>query len=574
MMTEDHPLARYLLPLRRRWPLLVVAMVAGVGFGWLSLPEPTDPDAAIQVDPTVNYQATHLLLREQITADTRNFDLLVLLARQGEVQVAVEEQLGDSVGPGAVNSVSLETDSDLETVAVTAVQPLPDQAAEVATTYAEVMTRYFDERAAASAEQDLERVNAQLESFSARIDDLEEELGALDEGSVEQRMVESELEALLAQYGNLQSEAQGLNATALGGGTTFSTLQEPSPIAVAAGGSLGFEVPEAPWIRLLLAAVSGLIVGLLAIFAIDWMDTRIRTRGQAEEAFGLPVIVELPKRPRRTQREDPLPVVGEPSSAIAEGFRTLRLSLSLAPRWLLDRNSPIGSDAVGTASPIPDRGRPRSIVVTSVRDGEGKSTVVANLALSFAETGLRVLVIDCDFRRSTIAALFDLEDGPGLRDLRSEGFPHLADLVSASRFDNLEIVRSGSPGIAPAWFPAVSSDLEEEAADLADVVIFDTGPLLATNEASALIPAVDVTVLTTRAGRTAKAQGTRATDLLTQLRATVAGLVLIGSESSKKYGYYYTPVPGAQKASDSSDSSDEQGSGEHPEPWISGRPGA
>lgn len=571
-MTEDHPLARYLVPLRRRWPILVGTLAVALIGVWVTLPEQPDPDAFEEIDPEVSYSATHLLLRERTTSDTANFDLLVLLARQGDLHDIVEEELGDAVEPGSVDAVGLEPNSDLGTLGISAVQPTPERATLVVNTYAQELVRYFDDRAEVSGGERIGQLEVRVESLEEQVRALEAELEGVPEASAEARLIESELNALVQQFGALQSELQSLRSQAAEVQPTFRTIQEPSPSPVAGPGAPRFEVPATPWARFGLGVGAALLLGLGLIFALDWMDTRIRTRNDAQEAFGLPVLAEVERRKKRAQRADPLPSVSDPSSSIAEAFRSLRLSLTLAPKWALDHNAPVGSGAVGSAVPSGEQQQPRTILVTSARDGEGKSTVVANLAISFAETGQSVLVVDCDFRRSTVADLLDAPVGPGLRELGNGQYEDLASLaearddddmaslVLATHHDNVAVIRTGAPGIAPAWFPARSPEIVARAAELADVVIFDTGPLLATNEAAAMIPKVDTVLATTMAGRISRTQGTRATELLTQLRATVAGVVLMGSESAGRDGYYYyAPIRDANVE------------GERSEPWIASR---
>ncbi len=572
-MTEDHPLARYLVPLRRRWPIILVTLAVALIGVWVTLPEAPDPDAFEEIDPEVSYSATHLLLRERTTADTANFDLLVLLARQGDLHDIVEEELGDAVEPGSVDAVGLEPNSDLGTLGISAIQPTPERATLLVDTYAEELVRYFDERAEVSGGERIEQLEVRVASLEEQVRALEVELGGVPEASAEARLIQSELDALVQQFGALQSELQSLRSQAAEQQPTFRTIQEPSPSPVAGPGAPRFEVPATPWARFGLGIGAALLLGIGLVFALDWMDTRIRTRNDAQEAFGLPVLAEVERRTKRAQRADPLPTVSDPSSSLAEAFRSLRLSLTLAPKWELDHNAPVGSGAVGSAVPSGEQQQPRTILVTSARDGEGKSTVVANLAISFAETGQSVLVVDCDFRRSTVSGLLDAPDGPGLRTLgegqyedlaslaeASEHDDDIASLVLATDHDNVAVIRTGAAGIAPAWFPARSAEIVARAAELADVVIFDTGPLLATNEAAAMIPTVDTVLATTMAGRISRTQGTRATELLTQLRATVAGVVLMGSESAGRDGYYYyAPIRDAKVE------------GERSEPWIASR---
>jgi capsular exopolysaccharide synthesis family protein len=193
---------------------------------------------------------------------------------------------------------------------------------------------------------------------------------------------------------------------------------------------------------------------------------------------------------------------------------------------------------VGTASPVGAEDQPRVLLVSSARDGEGKSTVAANLAASIAETGKRVLLVDCDFRRPTVGELLGVPAGPGLRELRELDGRHFAKAIVPTQVPNLALLRSGSAGIAPSWFLVESDWVVDQARDLADIVVIDSGPLIATNEAATLVGSVDALVLTTLSGRVTRSQARRATEQLTRLGALVSGVVLIGAEGGRRYGYY------------------------------------
>jgi Mrp family chromosome partitioning ATPase len=115
---------------------------------------------------------------------------------------------------------------------------------------------------------------------------------------------------------------------------------------------------------------------------------------------------------------------------------------------------------------------------------------------------------------------------------------HIAKVIATTDVPNLSLLRSGSPGIAPSWFLVEADWIVEQVQEFADVVVIDSGPLLATNEAATLIPSVDAMLLVTRSGRLSRQQAHRATEQLTRLGALVSGVVLVGAEGARKYGYY------------------------------------
>jgi hypothetical protein len=113
------------------------------------------------------------------------------------------------------------------------------------------------------------------------------------------------------------------------------------------------------------------------------------------------------------------------------------------------------------------------------------------------------------------------------------------DLAEPTVAPNVAMVRSGSRGVTPSWFMAGAGELVRLCLEMADVVIFDTGPITLTNEASALLPHVDTGLLVVRAGRVGPDQALGAIEQLTQVGAHVSGIVLVGPDAGRRYGYGY-----------------------------------
>ena len=536
----DNPLARYLIALQRWWPILVGAIALGVVAAWVTLPETPEPGEQEVIDPEVSYRATHLLIRGRNTPATANLDLVTLLARQGAVPASVEAELGDQVSPGSAETVMIEPDPVLGTLGVTVVQPTPDQTVLLANTYAAAIVEYFDAQALEAEEAQIDRVTERLTVIDQRVRELETELETLEEGTLDYELAESELNVLVTQFGTLQAELRDLSTQSVTAQSTFETLQEPVPVSTVEPTQTVFEVPQDSRARFLLAAIAALILGIAVVFAVDWIDTRVRTREDAEESFGLPVVAEFPRRSKSELREHPLPVHTDPGSITAETFRALRLVVLRSPRWRLDRAKPTagGDGPVGSASPVSGEADPRVLLVTSARDTEGKSTVAANLALSIAETGKSVLLLDTDFRRPSVGGLVGVPDGPGLRELSELNGQELAKAIVFTELPNLAVLRSGSAGIAPSWFLSEADWIVEQARELADVIVIDSGPLLATNEAATLVPSVDALLLVTKSGRISHAHARRTTEQLSRLGATVSGVVVVGTDGRRQYGYY------------------------------------
>ena len=166
----------------------------------------------------------------------------------------------------------------------------------------------------------------------------------------------------------------------------------------------------------------GFLLGAAMALVLDRIDTRIRSKDDAEAVSGLPVLAQIPFIPRRHRHE--LISATRPASPFAEAYRNLRSTLAFA-------RSPLSGSSIERR-----RGRPRAtpaqraidheptvILVTSSGPYEGKTTTIANLAASYAETGRSVLILDCDFRRPRLHQVLGTRETPGLADVLEDAQP-------------------------------------------------------------------------------------------------------------------------------------------------------
>jgi capsular exopolysaccharide synthesis family protein len=538
-MNDLGPMGRYLVPLRRWWYVVLAVTVAGLLATWATLPEPPgEPTAEELADPDTLFRATHLLIRNPASPEPINFDLVLLLARQGDLTSRVLDRLGDRIVTRDVDEVQVNIDPAIGTIAITSTQPTPELAATLVTTYAEELQAIIDERAAEALRDAAERVGDRLPQLAVDITELEDEISELPEFSVDRQLLEAELDLLIDEFAATQAEARTLASRLRELESQFDTLQEPTPVStdLLDGGLI--RVPGSPPQRFAIFGLLALIAGGLLALAIDYLDVKLRTRADAEGAFSLPVIAEFPRRSKKHRDNEPLPVLTDPVGLTAEAFRSLRLSVLLAPTWRLSGLTPTSNGSVGSVAPIEGRPAPSALLITSPLTGDGKSTTVANLAASFAESGQTVLVVDCDFRRPAVGALLGVDAGRGLRDISAPLPKDVSELVVETNVDKVSMIRSGEPGIAPAWFLSAAPTLVTRAREIADVVIFDTGPITLTSEAAALISAVDSVLLVNRTGRLSRSQARGTIEQLTRLGAPMAGIVMIGTDGARRYGYY------------------------------------
>ncbi len=207
-----------------------------------------------------------------------------------------------------------------------------------------------------------------------------------------------------------------------------------------------------------------------------------------------------------------------PRSPAAEAYRTLRTNLTFAA---LDK-------------PI------ETLVVTSAAPGEGKSTVLANLAVTMAQGERRIILVDADLRRPGLHEVFGVANDRGLTTMIVEGAALEDPPLINTGVDNLWLVPSGPLPPNPADILG-SRKMEEIIAALkarADVVLFDAPPIIAVTDAAVLGTKVDGVLLVVCAGRTRREHAQRARELLERVHVRIVGAVLNNAPRDITLGGY------------------------------------
>ena len=218
-------------------------------------------------------------------------------------------------------------------------------------------------------------------------------------------------------YRNLVAKANQLAAAAAIAGATGAVVSASS--ASPAGPSVLRDV--------ILALVLSLVAGLGLAFLRDALDPRVRSAEEVGNELELPLLGRLP-RPPRSLREATTPVtLADPGSPHAEPYRMLRTSVE----FMIGRGT--GERTNGVAVPPRSAARGYRLMVTSALPREGKSTTVANLGVAFAQAGRKVLLVDLDFRRSSLARFFGIDSKQGLADVIT-GSARVSDVVSEISF--------------------------------------------------------------------------------------------------------------------------------------------
>lgn len=510
----------YLRVLRRRWRILAACVLVAATAAWITTPANPSND-------TVSYRVAHQVIRDSSAVAPPALASLSIFVKTGEVPRRVAERVGYDGEPALLAaSVRLEPDEQTGVLSISAAAGSPDEAAELANAFAEETLAFLGEQSQSAQQQQLATFNERLAALETDLDALDDRLTAAEEAGGSTGVIEAERDSKLRQYGAvLDQREQLLNQPPPSAG--YVTLQEALP-ELASAEEGGFAAPTSRTARTGLAVVLGLVLGLAAVAVAERLDTRLHTREATEAAFRLPVIAEVP---RTSLPADTIVSSVDPMSSAAEAYRTLRASLVLMP-----------TTAMGSREQEAGR-EPQVILVTSGAPGDGKTTTVANLAVCYAEAGRQVLVLGCDFRRPEVHRYFDLDARPGIADVLTDGRGDLARIVRDTHVPGVRVAPSGSTLRSFGDVANAGRALVHAARDLADIVLIDTPPILATNDATELIPAADAVVVVARVGKTSLDGAKRTHRILDRLSAPAAGVALIGvTTTESSYSKYYHSV--------------------------------
>jgi capsular exopolysaccharide synthesis family protein len=272
---------------------------------------------------------------------------------------------------------------------------------------------------------------------------------------------------------------------------------------------------------MLIGLLLGLAVGGCILYVIDRADDRISSSTEMVEHFPESLLGQIPNI-SETRVESGLPLLQHEDTryTFAEAFRSLRSSLIF----------------------MPNQGELKTIIVTSSIPGEGKSTITSNLAITMAIAGARVLVVDADLRRGDLASLFDVDGRIGLSSaLRGE--VEWRSAVQQTRLPTLTLLprgpvtnQSGELLLLPT-FELMMEDFKSNF----DLILFNTSPILATDDTSTIAPHFDGTLMVIRAQFTSARLVHNSLNTLYQRQVNVLGLILncVNTEMPDYYYYRY-----------------------------------
>jgi succinoglycan biosynthesis transport protein ExoP len=500
----------YLRPILARWWLvLIIVGIATVGTYVYSERLPKEYESATSL--YVSNPVTDRILFGTGTAPTdRDVANVAALITSLPVARAVARETGYRGPPrDLLGDVTAKPASDSDFITVTATGPTADQAADRANAFARTFIDLREEQ--------------QRRDARAAIGLLRRQIASLPEGS-----------AARSQRSQLQQKIDQLQVVTAAN-TTGAGVQQINAATPPASAT----APE-PVRNAVFAFVVGLAMAVAAAFGLERLDTRITTIRDLVSAYGLPVLAEVPRARRRLRR------ARRRRLRRARGRRAALSPLFREPM----RRLRMAVEVASAEQPI------RTLLVTSATPGEGKSTVLSQLAMAYGASDQRVLITDTDLRKPNLDALLRVDREPGLAEVLSATCsldevvqplsPRTASVAAIAAGKGHSPVDGGGSGNGTGGGGELSVIASGRASESSlellgsqrmsgildvleteyDIILVDSPPLLAVADAVPLIARVDAVLVVARLGHSTWDAAERLTEELSRVAgARVLGVV-------------------------------------------------
>jgi len=510
---ETTSVRRYLQVLRRRrWIVIESTLVVAAIVLAVSLLQPTAYTAKARVMAVSQSPSLSVVVGSNVDLskpDERELATLASFVVTPEIAKRVSRELGWRDSPSALLAdTAAEVDPNADVIVISAQRSNPEQAAQLANTFAEQFVQW--------------RKEDQQKSFDDAIGLVEQQIGQTAPGSTERK-------ALTDQ----RSQLEVYRALVTGGLTIGETAQTPSSPS-----------SPKPLRDGALATVAGLVLGIGLAFLRESLDVKLHSADEIAEHTSVPVIGTIPAFRKSEKSGDGLAVLHDPRSPTAEAYRFLRTNLEF-----------VNFD-----------GRAKILMITSPLPEQGKSTTIANLALALVRAGKKVALVEGDLRRPSLHRFFHINDSRGVTSVVA-GATSLDDARRVLTFHEQSPTvttapaRSGS-GLEASVKPAGDLELTvvpsgplppnpgeivgsrqlatilQQLCDTSDYVLVDAPPMFAVGDAAALAAHVDGVIVIMRLGQTTADTVKDVEDFFNRVPAHSLGIVVTGVPPETKGKYY------------------------------------
>lgn len=422
----------------------------------------------------------------------------------------VRRELMDQLGLSEMPNISVQLIPSTELIRIVAEATDPEDARDVANAAAQVLVEQNQDFYSGGAGRTLQEIlSEQLataeDQLSRARTDYETILQDSPENEVALAAASQALDLRERTYTNLLTQYEAARLEEAVRANAISIVEEANAPRNPSSPRQG--------INLALGVAIGLIGGIALAFLLDNLDTTLYTPEQIEAATQMATVGRIPAAKDNMQ----IARLGSGHYPQLESFRRLRTNI------------------LASGDPT----SPQVVLLTSAKRGEGKSTVSANLAVTIAQSGRSVVIVDCDLRLPTVHKFFDLPNKRGLTNVLTGEVTH-EEAVQYTSYPRVQVITSGPlpPNPTELLGSQQMFDLINELKEVYDFVILDTPALLSVADAAVLAPMADNVLLVVAQAQTQRGDVETVRQQLSNVRVKSMEVVVNRVEPNGSYAYY------------------------------------
>jgi capsular exopolysaccharide synthesis family protein len=357
-----------------------------------------------------------------------------------------------------------------------------------------------------------ETLQLQMKTTAEVMKEWEQKALQTTQSMAEYSQLEANVERINGMYSRLSEMVKTIDISENVNQTMIKVLEDASPAQPVKKNAVS---------SMIKAILLGFAVGIGILVVLDRIDDRINSYTELREFFEEPVLGQIPLEDSQNSKRVPLLKVDDERQVYSEAFRNVRSSLLYMAM---------------------EGERPKCLLVTSAIPGEGKSTMAANLAITMAFSGSKVLLVDADLRKGLLHEDFRCHSNPGLSDVLSQKLSWKEALIDTG-YAGLHFLPRGKTAsqIGELLLGPLTEVLLYELRQHYDWLIVDSAPVLATDDTTSLAPKMDAALVVMRASHTSSRLTQNALDALYNRQVKVLGMIFncIDTQLPDYYHYQY-----------------------------------
>lgn len=407
------------------------------------------------------------------------------------------------------NIISVEQIPNTQLIQIQVIHPTPELAVNIADTISTSFTEQINHLSTKPYTDRLAELQIQIDELSTKIEQSLASVESLTSSYLKTGVEITQMEKLLTEYRDDFRTYQRDYEQVL-----LRTSEAAESVLISEPAAIPSEPAQNTWLYVAIAILVGLLGGFGLAFLLEYLDDRIRSSEDVDRILGLSTLGSIGEIEENLE----LVVYKEPRMPVSESFRVLSTNVRLS----------------GIDKPT------KTILISSPTAKEGKSIIVANLAVSLARSGLSVVAVDADLRIPRLDQIFELNTDKGLTESILESSTN--GFIQDIDVEGLSVLTSGVVPPNPAEVIGSQSmkSIIQELSSKFDMVLIDSPPVLPVADTPILASQADGVLLVLRSGSTRNQHARDALHRLRQVGAPILGVVLndVPGLNHSYYKYY------------------------------------